>query len=207
METQIMRQATIALLLTLLVLPLRGGASDNARFVPAKPNTKANGTEVTIKGTSTIHEWTMGGTTINGSIETDPTAWRVAGDKLARAVVSIPVATLKSEHKKMDALMQEALKAKTNPEIRYEVTAASVPKVTSEGFVVRTTGKLTIAGTTRDVSMDVTATRIGDEQYSLHGSVPVRMPDYGIKPPTAMLGTIKTGPDVTVMFRWVVGKA
>jgi polyisoprenoid-binding protein YceI len=202
-----MRQATIALLLTLLVLPLRGGASDNVRFVPAKPSAKTNGTEVTIKGTSTLHEWTMEGTTINGSIETDPAAWRAAGDKLARAVVSIPVATIKSEHKKMDALMQEALKAKTNPEIRYEVTAASVPKVTSEGFVVRTTGKLTIAGTTRDVAMDVTATRIGDEQYSLQGSVPVRMPDYGIKPPTAMLGTIKTGPDVTVMFRWVVGKA
>jgi polyisoprenoid-binding protein YceI len=198
-----MRLTAIVVLLTLLVLPLRGGASDKARFVPAKTNT----TEVTIKGTSTLHEWTMAGSTINGSIETDPTTWRVAGDKLARAVVSIPVATIKSEHKKMDALMQEALKAKTNPEIRYEVTAASVPKVTSDGFVVRTNGKLTIAGTTRDVAMDVTAKRIDDEQYSLHGSVPVRMPDYGIKPPTAMLGTIKTGADVTVTFRWVVGKA
>jgi polyisoprenoid-binding protein YceI len=205
LEIEIMRHATIALLITLLVLPLRGGASDNARFVPAK--TPAKTTEVMIKGTSSLHDWTMGGTTINGSIETDPTAWRVAGDKLAKAVVSIPVASIKSEHKKMDALMQEALKAKTNPELRYEVTAASVPKVTSEGFIVRTTGKLTIAGMTRDVSMDVTATRVGDEQYALVGSVPVRMPDYGIKPPTAMLGTIKTGADVTVTFRWVVGKA
>ena len=203
-----MRHATLALLVTLLVLPLRGGASDNARFVPTKPPTTAiAGTEVTIKGTSTLHDWTMEGTAINGSIETDPDAWRVAGNKLATVVVSIPVASIKSEHKKMDALMQEALKAKTNPEIRYEVTGASVARVTSDGFIVHTTGKLTIAGSSREVSMDVIAKDIDGQRYVLTGAVPVRMTDYGIKPPTAMLGTIKTGPDVTVTFRWVVGKA
>src|SRR5688500_587309 len=118
MEIQTMRHTTIAPLLTLLVMPLRGRASDSVRFVPAKPNTTDKAAQVTIKGTSTLHEWTMAGSTINGSIETDPTAWRAAGDKLARAVVSIPVASIRSEHKKMDVLMQEALKAKTNPEIR-----------------------------------------------------------------------------------------
>jgi hypothetical protein len=30
------------------------------------------------------------------------------------------------------------------------------------------------------------------------------MSDYGIKPPTAMMGTIKTGNDVKVTFRWAV---
>ena len=41
----------------------------------------------------------------------------------------------------------------------------------------------------------------------LTGQLPIRMTDYGIKPPTAMMGTIKTGDDVKVTFRWVVEKA
>ena len=201
-----MRHAAAALVLLLLVLPLAGGAADNTRFVPVPAGaTEAAG--ITIKGTSTLHEWTMKGATINGSIETDPNAWRIAGDKLAKAVVSIPIASIRSEHKKMDSLMQDALKAKTNPEIRYEVRQASVEKVNGDGFVVRTSGTITIAGTTRDVAMQVTATNIGGERYALTGSIPIRMPDYGIKPPTAMLGTIKTGPDVVVTFRWIIGKA
>jgi len=201
-----MRHVVVALLLTLLVLPLDGGAADNVRFTPATSASSSVATEVVIQGTSTLHDWKMAGSAIDGAIETNPEAWRAAGDKPARAVVSIPVASLKSEHKKMDALMQEALKAKTNPEIRYEIGEATVTKLSAEGFVARTKGKLTIAGTTREVTIDVTARRLDDNRYVLTGEAPIRMPDYGIKPPTAMLGTVKTAPDVKVTFRWVVGR-
>ena len=203
-----MKHTITALLLALLVLPLSGGSPENVRFVSTRPPTTAiEATEVTIKGTSTLHEWTMEGAAINGAIETDPELWRGTGDKPAKAVVSIPVASIRSEHKKMDALMQEALKAKANPEIRYEITGATMTRGNNEEFVIRTNGKLTIAGTTRDIAMDVTAKGIDEGRYVLTGEVPIRMPDYGIKPPTAMLGTIKTGPEVKVAFRWIVGKA
>jgi hypothetical protein len=33
------------------------------------------------------------------------------------------------------------------------------------------------------------------------------MSDFGMKPPTAMLGTVKTGDDVTVRFEWTLGPA
>ena len=55
--------------------------------------------------------------------------------------------------------------------------------------------------------MDVQGVRGNDGRYILTGQTPVKMTAFGIKPPVAMLGTIKTGDDVKVTFRWVVEKA
>jgi len=37
------------------------------------------------------------------------------------------------------------------------------------------------------------------------GSVPIKMTDYGIKPPTALFGRLKTGDDVKVNFELSIG--
>jgi hypothetical protein len=55
--------------------------------------------------------------------------------------------------------------------------------------------------------MEVNGTREPGGAYVLTGQLPIRMSDYGIKPPTAMMGTIKTGNDVKVTFRWAVQPA
>jgi len=177
---------TIALL-TLALAALAAGAD---RFAPA------TGSVVKIEGTSTLHDWSMEGNTIAGQIDADHLT----------AVVTIPVASLRSEHAKMDKIMADALKAKQHPDIRYELTQATPPGAGAT-FNVKTQGRLTIAGVTRDVTLDVQGTRSADGKYTLIGTAPLKMTAFGIKPPTAMLNTIKTGDDVKVTFRWVVEKA
>jgi polyisoprenoid-binding protein YceI len=177
--------------ITLLMLALAALAASAERFAPA------TGSVVKIEGTSTLHDWSMEGTTIHGRID------NTSGT--ASVIVTIPVASIKSEHAKMDKLMAEALKAKQYPEIRYELTQAA-PQNGSATFTIRTQGKLTIAGVTRDVTMDVQGTRNTDGKYTLTATVPLKMTAFGIKPPTAMLNTIRTGDDVKVTFRWVVEK-
>ncbi|HET7710532.1 MAG TPA: YceI family protein [Thermoanaerobaculia bacterium] len=170
---------------------------------------------VSIKGTSTLHEWEMKGSTIRGSIDlspelvaaTTPEAWTDTASRPVTVNVTIPVTSLRSQHGKMDTLMQEALKTKANPEIRYQLTSAGILRGGTDTFVVRTRGKLTIAGVTRDVAMDVAAARQGDKSYVLTGETPIKMTEFGIKPPTAMLGTIRTGDQVKVAFRWTVDRA
>jgi len=164
----------------------------------------SQGNLVTIEGTSTLHNWEMKGTMIKGEISAPtPDNWNAP----AKAVVAIPVTSIKSEHGKMDKLMAEALKAEKNPEIRYEMTSATPQSATANGFTLKTQGKLTIAGVTRDLAMDVQGARTADGRYTLTGQAPIRMTSFGIKPPTAMMNTIKTGDDVKVTFRWVVSKA
>jgi len=157
--------------------------------------TATTGSLVRIEGTSTLHAWTMEGSTIQGQIDTADAP---------NAVVTIPVTSIKSEHAKMDKLMAEALKAKQNPDIRFELTGAPPIKPGTESFTAKTQGKLTIAGVTRDVTLDVQGARNADGRYTLTGQAPIRMSTFGITPPTAMLNTIRTGDDVKVTFRWVV---
>lgn len=173
-----------------LVLALAALAASADKFLGA------TGSVVRVEGTSTLHAWKMESAKIAGSIDTP-----------SQVVVTIPVTSLKSEHAKMDKLMAEALKAKTHPEIRYQMTSANPANPAGDAFVLKTQGKLTIAGVTRDVAFDVHGTRGADGRYTLAGQAPIKMTDYGIKPPTAMMGTIKTGDDVKVTFRWVVEAA
>jgi polyisoprenoid-binding protein YceI len=174
------------------------GVAAADRFTPSK------GSLVRIEGTSTLHDWKMEGATIDGSIAAPSLEqWQNDASKVA---VAIPVTSIKSEHAKMDKLMAEALKASANPTIRYELTSAVLTE-SGPALQLDTRGKLTIAGVTRDVAMQVNGTREPGGAYVLTGQLPIRMSDYGIKPPTAMMGTIRTGNDVKVTFRWAVQPA
>ncbi|HEX8170448.1 MAG TPA: YceI family protein [Thermoanaerobaculia bacterium] len=183
---------------TLLFLALAAIAAGADRFAASK------GSAVKIEGSSTLHAWTIEGHAINGEISApSPDQWTGP----ANAVVTIPVASLKSEHAKMDKLMADTLKAEKFPEIRYQMTEATPQRATGDAFVMKTRGKLTVAGVTREVTMDVQGSRNADGRYTLVGEAPIRMTSFGLKPPTAMMGTIKTGDDVKVTFRWVVERA
>lgn len=183
-----MKRAALALALLTFIATV---AAAN-RFAAAK------GSQIRIEGTSTLHAWKMEGATIDGEIQELPSdQWT--------ATVTIPVKSIRSEHAKMDKLMAEALKADKNPMVRYELSSAKLETQTPTALVANAVGKLTIAGVTREVAMKIAGAREGTT-WILTGEVPVRMTDYGVKPPTAMLGTIKTGNDVKVTFRWVVAE-
>ena len=183
-------------------------ATERARFIPA------NASSITITGLSTIHEWSMSGSTIDGSIDVAPEiaaapasaeAWK--SDRAALVSVKIPVAKINSPHDRMNRIMLEAMKAKSYPEVRYDLLEARALKGSPEAFVIETRGKLTVAGITRDLEMDVAAAKSGESRYVLTGEAPLKMTDFGITPPTAMMGTIRSADQVKVSFRWVVDRS
>lgn len=171
----------------------------------------APGSMIRIEGTSTLKAWTMEGDTVNGQLTLDPAVtkpltpatWRSVGDRAAAVAVTIPVASIRSGDDRLDRLMSEALKAKTNPVIRYDMTSSALLEATGPTLMMKTTGNLTIAGVTRPISMDVAGTRTSDGRYVLAGRVPVRMSEFGIKPPTVMK-SVTAADEVKVTFRWVI---
>lgn len=57
-------------------------------------------------------------------------------------------------------------------------------------------GKLTIAGKTKLTDLVATLTyNAGNKTFNCTGTKKLKMSEYGVKPPTAMMGTIKTGDD------------
>ncbi|HYS54368.1 MAG TPA: YceI family protein [Thermoanaerobaculia bacterium] len=194
-------------LIVLLMVATIVAATERARFVPASNST------VRITGTSTLHEWAMEGTTINGGIEiapeiasdpTDANSWK--SNEPLQVSVTIPVSTLKSDHDRMTNIMRDAMKAAKYPDIRYQLIEADPPEGRSDHFTIKTKGKLTISGVTRDIEMNVVATRDAGDRFTLAGEAPIRMTDFGITPPITMLGALKTGDQVKVAFRWIVDR-
>jgi hypothetical protein len=62
-----------------------------------------------------------------------------------------------------------------------------------------------VAGTTRRVEVTAQGQPLGGGRYRFTGSVPIVMSQFGIDPPTAMLGAMRTGDRVTVHYNVILG--
>jgi len=162
-----------------------------------------------IEGGSNLHDWSCRASSIEAAIEVDDAfikATTVSATSLKKVQVKVPVRNLKCGNGKMDNNLYKALKADDAPEISYILgTFDVVPGATTDSFAVKAVGALTVAGTEKTVNMDVTAARLPDGGIRAEGSVPLLMTDFGVKPPTALLGTLRTDNKITVKFSLLVG--
>lgn len=158
------------------------------------------GSWIEIAGTSTLHDWEVRSTEIDGSVSFPANFFETDGEGV-EAFVIIPAKSLESHSGRMDRVMLEALEAEENPNVEFILTGA-VPISKSSATV---TGDLIVAGVERQIEMTVVMTRSG-EQIIFTGSIEIDMTDWRIDPPTAMFGTIRTGPEVTVSFQWQLGR-
>jgi polyisoprenoid-binding protein YceI len=118
--------------------------------------------------------------------------------------VDMSVYSIKStEGSTMDNNTYKALKASQYPDIIYELIATSTPVVGNAGvYLLKARGHITIAGVTKEVEMNVKIHEEGG-QLVFEGSQKIRMTDYNIKPPVAMLGMLKTGDEITISYNMV----
>ena len=162
-----------------------------------------------IEGTSNLHGWSCTADKFDAVIELDAAAAAqlstAAPKTLKRVEVKVPVKALKCGHGAMDGNLYKALKADESPDISYIMASFDAAAGENDGFTLKTAGTLALAGKENKVSMDVVATRLPDGTVKAVGMVPIKMTDFGIKPPTAMFGTLRTGDEVKVNFSLTVG--
>ncbi len=164
---------------------------------------------ITINGTSNIHAYTASTTTVR--IRRAQLAEPVGGaDGWANALkpggvemfeVAIPAATLTSPRDGLDANMHKALQVAEHPEIVFRLLRFEA-RPGPEGSL-RAIGNLKIAGVVREVAIDITTSQ-KDGTLCVRGQLPLLMTDFGIKPPVALMGMLKTDPKVTVAFETVL---
>ncbi len=149
---------------------------------------------INVHGTSNVHDWDMKATNITGELGLN-------GYKQINAIlIKIEVKSLKSGNGIMDGKTYDAFDFKKNPYIVFQLTEISQSKLSDNDSEITLTGNLSFAGAIRKISIKTVGkiTKSGD--YQLKGSVPLKMTDFKMKPPTAMLGTMKTGDAVTIKF-------
>lgn len=203
-----------AFLLLLFLCQASLGAEYTVRYEPAPGESR-----VQLLGTSNLHDWTIKGTVIQGYVDVNetcqlnPKVQELSGlDQVMASVkthVEIPIPSLKSGHSGMDKNTYKALKSEQYPKIIYNLEQISIrtqpqpPRMTA---TFDTVGRLSVAGATRRMPMTVTAEPLDDKQFRVSGEIAIKMTDFGIRPPTALFGTLKTGDAITIQFAWTLDR-
>lgn len=202
------RQFSIPTLVTLAMVmglvatsPLRASAQD-------APLTLASA-KVSIDGSSNIHEWTAATTDVVVTKLTIAGADRGAG--LLHAVltpgavtafeIAVHAKSLTSPKEGLDKNMHKALKVTECPDITFRLS-----RFEGKAPGARAVGVLKIAGVEREVAFDL-KTAVTATTLTVSGEVPLLMTDYGITPPKALMGMLKTDPKVVVKFETVLSIA
>ena len=154
--------------------------------------------DVTVSGTSTLHDWEMKSS--KGQVDA---SILFANNILTLSGLSFnfPSESLKSGHSMMDNNTYKALKTEKNPNISFVLTSGNVTPSGANTFLFNGMGSLTIAGTT--IQTDLVATlkyNPEDKSFTCTGVKKFKMTQYGVKPPTVMLGTIKTGDEISIAY-------
>lgn len=160
--------------------------------------TLSNG-ELTIEGTSTMHDWTATTTQLEGE-----------GTFIFENGIPVSISSLKASTKvksiksekgsTMDKNMYKALKASDYPIISFELTRVDHFSKNGSSYDVKITGKLTVAGTTKTVSITGKGASHGSG-INFTGNFNLKMTDFNVEPPSLFFGTLKTADDITIRYK------
>lgn len=102
----------------------------------------------------------------------------------------------------MDKNTYKALKADLYPLITVALnTPLAAITGKADGTLVWVKANITIAGVTKVVDMQIQIKMPTAGKLVFEGSQKLKMTDFGLTPPTALLGTLKTGNEITIKFK------
>jgi polyisoprenoid-binding protein YceI len=172
----------------LILLPLFSAAQKVVAFQQSTVNSTF------ISGTSTLHDWTM--TSTEASYEAK---FEMSGEgkpiQLQSLSYSLPAESLKSGKNAMDKNAYSALNTSKHKKITFVLTHSKI-----EGSTIRCNGNLTIAGVTKPVTLEASYKVGPNGDLTCNAKFALKMTDFNVEPPTFMLGTIKTGDELTLTF-------
>ena len=195
---------TLLIAFGVLVL-MAGAASAQEKSATLRLPVRAD-SRLWLEGTSNVKDWTCKATAMEALIAIDAASADSRDDatvanSLRGVDVIVPVRMLKCGDRHMEANMYTALKAPKPPEVSYIIADFELkPSLTGDTLSVEATGKMSVAGAERAVSMTVKTERLPDGTRRARGTVPIRMTDFGIVPPRPWFGVLRTADKVLIQF-------
>jgi len=169
-------------------------------FAFGQANYRASNYSLAIKGTSNLHDWqsTANEVRANGGMTIDASGLKSIG----WFQVEIPVKTIKSTKGSiMDNKTYDALRANDYPNIYFKLEKVSGLNNRGGVYDINVAGNLFIAGANNRIEMYVQGKMGTDGSITFNGSKKIKMTDYQIKPPTALMGTMTVGDEVEIVFQ------
>lgn len=168
----------------------------------AKLNLKES--SILVKGTSSLHDWRCKTEQITGDISYKADALTLKD--ITTLDLQLIVKSMRSIKENgnyyesgMDKNMYKALNAEKFPKITFTLIDISNIKASAGKAEFVAKGNLTIAGNQKAISFPVNATLTANG-IAFKGTTSFKMTSFGVTPPRALLGTIKTGDEITIEF-------
>jgi len=157
-----------------------------------------NQSTITIKGTSNLHDWEENVSKFQVNLNLKFSEKEISG--IDKVQVILESSSIESENNIMTNKTHDALNVDKFPQIDFKLV--SVDNLSSENgkFSGTLVGDVTLAGVTKRISLAFTGLHSGNK-INIKGSKELNMNDFKIKPPTAMMGALKTGEAVTITFQ------
>lgn len=184
------KQLSIPILLVLLTFSSFTGSIIEAQSLKLN----AKNFSMTIFGTTNVHNFQSKVTQASGELVLN------SSNHVQSLEVQIPVKSIKSNEKIMDNKTYEAFNATKNPTIFFKMLETNSLQVTGDDINVTISGNLTIAGVTKKVILKSIGKIIKAGVYEFKGSFALKMTDFSMKPPTAMLGIMKVGDAIILKY-------
>jgi len=155
-----------------------------------------------VEGTSTVRDFKCTSKSLQASVDASADAVRalLGGNKAVKSVqFAVPTKTLDCGNGTMNGHMLEALKEKEHGEITFRLVSYDLASADS-GAKGTLNGVLNINGTDQTIALPVALVAGAGGVLRVTGKYELNMKDYGVKPPSLMLGTMKVREKVTVNF-------
>ena len=157
---------------------------------------------VLVLGTSSLHDWEIKAEEIAGTLISN----NAQTGEIGQLNIEIGSESLKSGKSGMDRNTYKALKTNTHKKIVFRSTALTETSSSGGGkFKVKVLGDLSVAGVKKSIPLDLDL-EVTDTTVKLSGEKKIKMTDFKIDPPKALLGTVTTGDDITIRFNILLNK-
>jgi polyisoprenoid-binding protein YceI len=159
--------------------------------------------DINVTGTSSLTDWTVTCAEVQ-DVPNMLTFDHTNPGQIQEFSFKVPVEGMDGGRgSSMNDKILEAFKATEHPFIQYQQTTPATVVSTGENgvYAITSSGSLTMAGTSKSVTISCTGTLSG-ENLVIRGNHNLRMSDFEMTPPSAMFGQIKTNDDVVISYEF-----
>lgn len=157
-----------------------------------------------LYGEANIKSWDAAITEVNGTLTLQDieniTAETLSPEAFQNLTLTIPVEEIEAESGGLTSNIHKYLKGDDYPNITFDLN--NVTDITEQedgSFLISGSGVISAAGAENTVEMQVTANLVNDG-IQFTGEQELLMTDFGIDPPTAVFGTIRSRDEIRIEF-------
>lgn len=161
------------------------------------------GHEMKIDGSANVRDWDADVERINATVEmkkfdtSDLSS--LTADHFKKLELEIPVDNIESDSRRLTRNLHDYLNKDQHPTITFRLNGVESVELDGNNARINAKGVLSVAGQEKTIDMNVNA-KINGNKVTFEGVQDLLMTDFGIDPPTAVMGTVRARDEIQIIY-------